>query len=401
MRKVYLDHAATTPLHPEVFEAMLPYLRENFGNPSSLHDFGAATKNAIEEAREKVAELINANPNEIIFTSGGTEANNFALKGIAFANRHKGSHIIVSQIEHYSVMNSARVLDRMGFNVTYMPVDKYGLVDPQRIAKAITKETILVSIMHANSEVGTIEPIEEIAKITKEKGIYFHTDAVATVGTIPVDVAKLGVDLLSLSANQFYGPKGVGALFVRRGVRIMPFMHGGIQEDGFRAGTENVPGIVGLGKAAEIAKRDLQDRINHLLPLRDRLMKGLSEKIGGIHLTGHPINRLPSHVSVCVEYIEGESMLLLLNMNGIAASSGSACTSRALKASHVLVAMGVPHILAQGSLVFTLGYENTEEDIDYVLEVLPPIVQRLREISPLYGKPELVEKYQKGEIERG
>lgn len=384
MKKIYLDHAATTPLHEEVFEAMLPYLKDEFGNPSSIYDLGVNAKNAIEEARKKVAELINAKPEEIIFTSSGAEANNLAIRGIAFANKMKGRHAIVSIIEHHSVLNPARFLEKSGFVVTYLPVDKYGLVDPEKVSEAITGETILISIMHANNEVGTIEPVEEIAKIAKEKGIYSHTDAVATAGNIPVDVQKLGVDLLSLSGQQLYGPKGVGALYLREGIRIMPLIYGGIQEDGRRAGTENVPAIVGLGKAAEIAKRDIKKRVSHVKALRDKLISGVME-IGNVYLTGHPTLRLPGHASFCVEYIEGESMILMLNMEGVYAASGSACISKVLKASPVLLAMGIPSMLAQGSIVFTLGTENKEEDIDHLLEVFPPIVKRLREISP-YGK---------------
>lgn len=382
MRRIYLDHAATTPLHKEVFEAMLPYLKEEFGNPSSIYDLGVNAKNAIEDARKKVAALINAKPNEIIFTSNGSEANNLAIRGFALANQKKGRHLIVSIIEHHSVLNPARFLEKFGFRVTYLPVDKYGLVNPEKVAEAITKETILISIMHANNEVGTIEPIEEIAKIAREEEIYFHTDAIATAGNLPVDVQKLNAGMLSLSGSQLYGPKGAGALYFKEGIKIMPLIYGGIQEDGRRAGTENVPGIVGFGKAAEIAKKEVKDRISHLKALRDKLIAGVSG-IKDVHLTGHPSLRLPGHASFCVEYVEGEAMVLMLAMKGIYAASGSACISSALKASPVLLAMGIPSMLAQGSIVFTLGMDNKEGDIDHLLEVFPTIIKRLREISPL------------------
>jgi len=386
MRRVYLDNAATTPLLPEVREAMMPYLEESYGNPSSLHDWGDAAREAVEQARAQVAQLIGASADEIIFTGGGTESNNFAIKGLALAQQAKGRHVIVSAIEHFSVLHSARTLEKWGFEVSEVPVDKYGVVNPEDVRRAIRKGTVLVSVLHANGEVGTIEPIHEIAKITKEQNIPFHTDAVATAGTIPVDVNKLGVDALSLAGNQFYGPKGVGALWVRKGVRITPLLDGGIQEGGRRAGTENVPAIVGLGKAAELAMTDMVYRIKQLTPLCDHLLKELPSKIDHVVITGHPKNRLPGHASFCVEFIEGESMLMLLNSKGVAISSGSACTSRALKASHVLIAMGVPHELAQGSILFSLGMQNTRDDIDYILEVMPPVVDRLRQISPLYAK---------------
>lgn len=383
MRRVYLDHAATTPIHPEVLEAMLPYLKEFYGNPMSLHDVGQDAKRACEDARAKVAALIGAVPEEIIFTSCGTESNNMALKGIAWANQSKGKHIVTSQIEHHSIINTAKALEKMGFEVTYLPVDKYGLVDPKAVEKTIRSDTILISIMHANNEIGTIEPISEISKLAKSKGVLFHTDSVSSVGTIPVNVNELGVDLLSLAANQFYGPKGVGALYIRKAVKLTPLFHGGIQEGGRRAGTDNVPGIAGLGKAAELALRDLQKRIEQILLLRDKLIKGLLEKINHIYLNGHPIQRLPGNVNVSIEFIEGESMLLSLNMQGVMVASGSSCTSHVLKASHVLTAIGVDAALAQGSLLFSLGVDNTQEDIDYVLEKLPAIVERLRKMSPL------------------
>ncbi len=386
MRKVYLDNAATTPILPEVLEAMLPYLRDAYGNPQSLHRWGDEARKAVEEARGRLAALIGAQPEEIIFTSSGTEANNFAVKGLAMAQQSKGKHVVISAIEHFSVLHSARTLEKWGFEMAEVPVDRHGLVDPDEVARSLRKDTILVSIMHANGEVGTIEPIAEIAKLTKEAGVIFHTDAVATTGTIPVDVRELGVDALSLAGNQFYGPKGVGALWLKKGVRIIPFLDGGVQEGGRRAGTENVPAIVGLGKAAELAKAEMESRMEHLSALRNRLIEGLLSRIERSFLTGHPTQRLPGHASFCIEFIEGESMLMLLNHQGIAAASGSACTSRALKASHVLIAMGIPHEIVHGSLLFSFGLGNTEEEVDYVLEVLPPIVDKLRQMSPLYAK---------------
>lgn len=386
MRKVYLDHAATTPPLPEVREAMMPFFGEAFGNPSCLHEWGEQPRTAVEEAREQVAKLIGAKPEDIIFTGSGSESNNLAVKGLALAQQSKGKHIIVSAIEHFSVLHSAQTLEKWGFEVSHVPVDKYGQVDPEDVRKMLRKDTSLVSIMHANGEVGTIEPIREIARITKENNVTFHTDAVATAGTIPVNVTELGVDALSLAGNQFYGPKGVGALWLRRGVRIMPLIDGGIQEGGRRAGTENVPAIVGLGKAAGLAAANMETRIKHLTQLRDRLLTELPAKIDHVVGTGHPHNRLPGHTSFCVEFIEGESMLMLLNAQGIAVSSGSACTSRALKASHVLIAMGLSHEIAQGSLLLSFGIDNTLDDVDYVLEVSPPIIKRLRQMSPLYAK---------------
>jgi cysteine desulfurase len=387
MRKIYLDNTSTTPMIPEVREAMLPYLDADFGNPSCIHEWGDAPREAIENARSAVSQLIGASDSEeIIFTSGGTESNNFAIKGLALAQQGKGKHIIISAIEHFSVMHSARSLEKMGFEITEIPVNKYGVIDPEDIKKEIRKETILVSIMHANSEVGSIQPIEEISKITRASNIPFHTDAVATAGTIPVDVKTLGVDCLSLSGNQFYGPKGAGALWVRRGVRIIPFLDGGVQEGGRRAGTENVSAIAGLGKAAEIAIGAIPDRIKYVTPMRDRLLKELPSKIKYVRVTGHPENRLPGNASFCVEFIEGEAMLMLLNSEGVGVTSGSACTSKALKASHVLIAMGLTHAVAQGSLLFGFGINNNIEDVNHVLGVLPPIVDRLRQMSPLWDK---------------
>lgn len=386
MRRVYFDNAATTLILPEVREAMMPYFDEHFGNPSCLHDWGDATRQAMEEARVQVAGLVGAESEEIIFTSSGTESNNFAVKGIALAQQSKGKHIVLSAIEHFSVLHSARTLEKMGFELTLVPVDKYGLVDPDDVKKSLRKDTVLVSIMFANGEVGTIEPVREIARVTKEANIPFHTDAIAAAGTMPINVKELGVDALSLAANQFYGPKGAGALYVRRGVRIMPLLDGGVQEGGRRAGTEDTPAIVGLGKAAELTRLNMKSWIAQMTPLRDRLLKELPARIDHVTVTGHPQNRLPGSASFCVRFIEGESMLMLLNSQGIAVSSGSACTSRALKASHVLIAMGVSHEIAQGSILCSLGIENTREDVDYFLETLPSIVDRLRQMSPLYAK---------------
>ena len=394
MRKAYLDNAATTAILPQVLEAMLPYLKDVYGNPQSLHEWGDKAREAIEDARGKVAALIGAQPEEIIFTSSGTEANNFAIKGLAMAQQSKGKHIVVSAIEHFSVLHSARTLEKWGFEMTQVPVDRHGVADPDAVARSLRKDTVLVSIMHANGEVGTIQPIREIARLAKEAGALFHTDAVATAGTIPVDVRELELDALSLAGNQFYGPKGVGALWLKRGVRIMPYLDGGVQEAGRRAGTENVPAIVGLGRAAELARAEMDSRMEHLLALRDKLIGGILSGIEHTVLTGHPTQRLPGNASFCIQFIEGEAMLMLLSLQGIAASSGSACTSRALKASHVLTAMGIPPEVAQGSLLFSLGRENTVEDVDYVLEALPPIVDRLRQMSPLYAK------FLKGQKER-
>jgi cysteine desulfurase len=386
MRKVYFDNASTTPLLQEVRDAMMPYLTDVFGNPSSLHTWGDAARQAVDEAREQVARLISANPDEIIFTGSGSESNNTAVKGASLAKQAKGKHIVTSEIEHFSVMNSAKTLEKMGFDITYVPVDQYGVVNPEDVRKAIRKDTILVSIMHANGEVGTIEPIKQIARITRESDVVFHTDAVATTGNIPVDVNDLGVDLLSLAGNQFYGPKGVGALWVRKGTRVMPLIDGGIQEGGRRAGTENVPGIVGLGKAAAVAQKDMSSHASLVSRIRDRILTELPKIIDHVVVTGHPQNRTPGIASFCVQFIEGESMLMLLDAKGIAVTSGSACTSKALKASHVLIAMGLSHEVAQGSLLISPGIQSTDEDVDYLLEVMPSIVDRLRQMSPLYSK---------------
>ncbi len=381
MRKCYFDHVATNPLDPRVLDSMLPFLKEEFGNPLSLYPLGMKAREAIEGARAQTAALINSKPSEIIFTCSGAEANNFALRGVALARQNEGKHAIVSRMEHHSILNAARFLEKSGFAVTYLNTDKHGFVDPGAVEKAITKETVLISVIHASSEVGTIEPIKDIAAIAKKHKVVFHTDAVASTGNIPIDVKELGVDLLSMAAHQFYGPKGAGALYVREGLRIVPLIYGGIQEGGRRAGTENVPAIVGMGKAAEIARSEMAGRSELAKKLRDRLIKGVLE-VENVYLTGHPSGRLPGHASFTVEYIEGESMLLLLASKGMYVASGSACSSKALKASPVLLSMGIPSSLAQGSVVFTLGKDNTDDDIDYLLAEFPPIIRRLREISP-------------------
>jgi cysteine desulfurase len=374
---------ANTPVDSRVVDAMLSHLKDTYGNPLNLHDFGQKTANVIEESRQKVAGLIGANPKEIVFTSCGSESNNFALRGIAKANEKKGKHIVTSAIEHFSIHYPLKEWEKEGFKVTYLPVDKYGLIDPEAVEKALTPETILVTLTHASNEIGTIEPIAEIGKRVKEKGVIFHVDAVLTAGNIPLDVKELNVDALTLSANQFYGPTGVAALYLKKGTRILPFILGGTQEDGKRAGTNNIPGIVGMGKAAELAKQEMAEVSKKLIPLRDGLLKGLQEKIKDFFVTGHSSQRLPGHASGCVKYIEGESMSMLLNMEGIAVSTGSACVSKALKASHVLIAIGVSPENVHGSLVFSMGKDSSQEDVDYVLEKLPPIVDRLREMSPL------------------
>lgn len=385
MRKCYFDHVATNPLHPQVFEAMLPYFKEEFGNPLSLYELGMKARSAIEDSRAMVASLVNSKPSEIIFTSSGAESNNFALRGIALARQNEGKHIIVSRMEHHSILNSARFLEKSGFVVTYLPVDKHGMVDPEAVRKAITKETVLLSVTHASSEVGSIEPIKEIARIAKEHKVIFHTDAVASTGNIPVDVKELGVDLLSMAAHQFYGPKGSAALYVREGLRITPLIYGGIQEGGRRAGTENVPAIVGMGKAAELAKAELSIRMGHVSGLRDKLISGVTG-VENVYLTGHPTDRLPGHASFVAEFIEGESMLLLLSVKGMFVASGSACSSKALKTSPVLLSMGIPAGLAQGSVVFTLGKDSSDEDINHALNEFPQIIRKLREISPYSAK---------------
>ncbi|MBE3592977.1 MAG: cysteine desulfurase NifS [Thermoanaerobacter sp.] len=383
MDRIYLDNAATTPVDKRVLEAMLPYYSDVFGNPSSLYSYGQEAKKAIEEAREKVAKALGADADEIYFTSGGSESDNWALKGVAYALKDKGNHIITTEIEHPAALNTCRYLEKEGFKVTYLPVDEYGLVKPEDLKKAITDKTILVSIMFANNEIGTIEPIEELVKIAHEKNVYFHTDAVQAVGNIPIDVKKLDVDLLSLSAHKIYGPKGVGALYIKKGIKIHSLIQGGTQEKNRRAGTENVPGIVGLGEAIELITKNLDSHINKLTFLRDKLINGILEKIPYVRLNGHPTKRLPGNVNVSFEFVDGESLILNLDMAGICASSGSACTSGSLEPSHVLLAIGHSKELARGSLRLTIGKDNTEEDIDKVLEVLPQIIKRLRSISQI------------------
>lgn len=383
-RTIYFDHAATTPVRTEVIEEMLPYFNQKFGNPSSIYSLGRDSKKAIEEAREKVAKAIAAQPREIFFTGSGTEADNWAVKGIAYANRQKGKHIITSAIEHHAVLHTCQYLESDGFEVTYLPVDADGLITAEQVRAAIRPDTILVSIMFANNEIGTIQPIAEIGKITKEKGVYFHTDAVQAMGNVDINVADMNIDLLSMSSHKFYGPKGIGALYIKKGVKITSFMHGGAQERGRRASTENVAAIVGLAKALEIAVENLDTYNKKLLALRDRTIEEIGKKIPFIRLNGHREKRLPGNVNFSFEFIEGESLLLMLDMKGIAASSGSACTSGSLDPSHVLLAIGLPHEIAHGSLRITFGEENSDSDVDYLMEVLPPIVQRLREMSPLY-----------------
>jgi cysteine desulfurase len=383
MKRIYLDYAATTPTHPEVMKAMLPYFTESFGNPSSIHSYGQEAKDAVERARSKVAALIGAKGEEIVFTGSGTEADNFALGGVALSRQAKGNHIITSSIEHHAVLETCKFLEKQGFSITYLPVDGYGMVDPNNVKKAITKKTILISIMHANNECGTIEPLAEIGNIAREAEIYFHTDAVQTAGRIPLHVDNSNIDLISMSAHKLYGPKGVGALYIRKGTRISSFMHGGNQERGRRASTENVPGIVGFGKAAEIAEKEMLEEAQKLTALRDRLIEGILTGIEYTQLNGHPVKRLPNNVNVSINYVEGESVLLNLDMDGICASTGSACSSEDLEPSHVLMAMGLTHLQAHTSVRFTLGKWTTEEEINKVLEVLPGIVSKLRAMSPL------------------
>lgn len=383
-RFVYLDNSATTPVKPQVLEAMLPFLKEEYGNPSSIYRKAGASALAVSKAREQVAQALNATASEIFFTACGTEADNWAIKGAAFANQKKGKHIISSQIEHHAVLHSLEYLEKQGFTVTYLPVDGEGKVRPEDLKNAITDETILVTIMMANNEIGTIEPIKELAAIAKEKNILFHTDAVQAVGSIPVDVKELGVDMLSLSAHKFGGPKGVGALYIKKGTKIDTFMHGGAQERNRRAGTENVAGLAGLGEAISLATVNLTEKAKRIESLRNKLIDGVLKAIPDSHVNGSLADRLPGNANFCFRYIEGEALLLRLDAKGVAASSGSACTSGSLDPSHVLLALGLPHEIAHGSLRLSIGEQNTEEDIDYVLEILPDIVQTLRKMSPLY-----------------
>jgi len=375
VKKVYLDYAATTPTDPEVIAAMEPYFFERFGNASSLHAYGQEAKKALEDSRQSLADFLGAKPEEIVFTSGGTESDNFALLGAAYALEKKGNHIITSAIEHHAIIEPAKFLEKKGFKVTYLGVDKDGLVSPDNLKKAITDKTILISIMHANNEIGTLQPIAKLGKLAKDKGIYFHTDAVQTVGHLPINVDAL-----------FYGPKGVGALYIRKGTRLETFMRGGDQERGRRASTHNITGIVGLAKAIELCQNKMVDEIKFQSTLRDRLIKEIQARIPEVRLNGHPTQRLPNSVNFSIKYIEGESMLLSLDLLGIACSTGSACTSSSLEPSHVLLAIGLDHETAHGSLRITLGRWTKESDINYLLEKLPPVVQKLRAMSPLYEK---------------
>ena len=378
-----MDHAATTPVRPEVVEEMLPCFSERFGNPSSIYALAREAQVTMERARGRVAAAIGASTDEIFFTSGGTEADNWAIKGVATANRKKGDHIVTSAIEHHAVLHACKSLEKQGYRVTYLPVDEFGRVEPASVEEAITEKTVLVSVMAANNEIGTIQPIRAIAEIAHDHGIPFHTDAVQAIGAIPIDVDALGVDLLSLSAHKFGGPKGTGALYIRRKTRITTFMDGGAQERGRRAGTENVPGIVGLGRAIELATAEMPQKTPRLAAMRDRLIRGILESIPDTRLNGHPTERLANNVNVAFCYVEGESILLMLDALGIAASTGSACTSASLEPSHVLTACGLPPEHAHGSLRLTLGSRNTDDDVDYVLSVLPRVIERLRKMSPL------------------
>jgi len=387
VKRGYVDYGAGTPVDLRVLEVMKPYFTGSFGNPSSVHSVGQEAKKAVEESRKSVADLVGAEmKEEILFTSGATESNNLAIKGVAYRNRDRGNHIITTTIEHMSVINTFKHLQKEGFKATYVPVDEYGVVDVEALKSAITNQTILISVMYANGEIGTIEPIKEIGEIAHEKSIYLHVDAVAAAGQVPIDVTNEHVDLLSLSSNDIYGPKGVGALYVKTGTKIQPIIHGGGQERGLRSGTENVPAIVGMGKAAEIAKKEMKPESVRLSKLRDRLIEDVLDKIPHSFLNGHPTKRLPNNANLRFSYIEGESLILSLDMEGVATSSGSACTSKTLEPSHVLLAIGLAHEEAHGSLLFTLGRWTTKEEIDYVVEILPGIVKRLRAISPLTPK---------------
>lgn len=383
MQRIYLDHAATTPVRPEVLDVMLPYFTNEFGNASGVYSWSRTAHQAMDKARDTVAQILGARPEEIVFTGSGSESDNLAIKGAAWANQHKGKHIITSSIEHFAVLETCQWLEKQGFEVTYLPVDSEGLIDPEEVKRALRPDTILVSIMHANNEVGTIQPISEVGALLKDTQVLFHTDAVQTAGVLDINVDELNVDLLTISAHKFYGPKGVGVLYVRRGTSITPLIHGGGHERRRRAGTENIAGIVGLAKALEISYDERDTENTRLQALRDKLIEGLTA-IPHSRLNGSQTKRLPNNVNVCFEFIEGESLLLNLDMKGVAASSGSACTSGSLDPSHVLLAMGLSHEIAHGSLRLTLGRDTTEADIDYVLQEIPPIVERLRAMSPLY-----------------
>ncbi len=392
IKQIYMDHSATTPVDPEVLKAMLPYFSENFGNASSLHSFGRKAKDAMEAARQKVADLIGAHEEEIIFTAGGTESDNIAIKGVTLKKKKynvdsHGPNIITSAIEHPAVLETCKYLETQGFKVEYLPVDRYGMVSVTDVKNAIGKNTFLISIMHANNDIGTIEPIKEIGKLAGERNILFHTDAVQTVGKVPIDVDKMNIDLLSISSHKIYGPKGAGALYIRKGVKLEGFTHGGGHEKGLRSSTENIPGIVGLGKACELAKERMPQDNKHLTELRDELIKNILNNIEESYLDGHPTNRLPNNAHFRFTGIEGESLVLALDEKGIAVSTGSACSSKKLTPSHVLLAIGLTRVEAHGSLRLTLGRGNTKEDVEYVANILPDIVKRLRDISPIWQKP--------------
>lgn len=383
MRKVYLDNAATTALSPKVLEKMMPYLTDTYGNASSPHSFGQVARIGVEHAREQVARAINADPSEIVFTGCGTESDNTVLFGVAERYAKKGDHIITTNVEHHAILHSCAALEKKGIKVTYLPVDKDGLVTPEQVRDAITDKTILVSVMFANNEVGTIMPIPEIAAVCHEKGVLFHTDAVQAAGHVPIDVKAMGIDMLSISGHKFHGPKGVGVLYERKGIRLPSYIIGGEQEKGRRAGTENVAGIVGLGEALDLAVTNMSETSARMTRMRDRLIEGIEATIPEVKLNGHRTKRLPNNVNFSIKYIEGESILLMLDMAGIAASSGSACTSGSLDPSHVLLALGLTHEVAHGSVRMTLGDDTTDEDIDYVLETLPKVAHRLRAMSPI------------------
>ncbi len=384
-RRIYMDYSATTPMREEVLEEMMEFMKTEYGNPSSIHSFGRESKNAVDTARDRIAKTMNAKPKEIYFTGGGSESDNWAIKGYAFANKDKGNHIITTKVEHHAVLHTVEYLEKEhGFTATYLDVDADGLIDLEDLRNAITDETILITVMFANNEIGTIQPIKEIGAIAKEKKVAFHTDGVQALGNIKVDVEELNVDMMSLSAHKLHGPKGIGALYIRPGIRLHNLVHGGAQERKKRAGTENVPGIVGFGKAAELAHENLEERIQEKTRLRDKMIDGILDRIPHTLLNGHRTQRLPNNTNISFRFIEGESLLLSLDMVGIAASSGSACTSGSLDPSHVLLSLGLTHEVAHGSLRLTIGAYNTEEEVDYVLEQLPPIVERLRQMSPLY-----------------
>ena len=383
MDRIYLDNAATTAVSPEVLEAMLPYFTQCFGNPSSIHSTGRDARRVVDAARKQVAAAIGAQPQEIYFTAGGSESDNWAIKGTAFAKKSRGNHIITSAIEHHAVLHTCAWLEKQGFEVTYLPVDEFGRVRVEDVEKAITDKTILITIMAANNEIGTIQPIAEIGKLAHDKGILFHTDAVQAIGAMPIDVNAMHIDMLSMSGHKFHGPKGIGALYIRKGVKIDQYLHGGAQERGQRAGTENLAGIVGMGKAIEIATQHLEENAARLTVLRDKLIDGILAEIPDVRLNGHRTQRLPNNVNVSVRYVEGEALLLRLDLAGIAGSSGSACTSGSLDPSHVLLAIGLPHEIAHGSLRLSLGTDTTEAEIDEVLDKLPGIVKNLRDMSPL------------------